>query len=224
MTTHQIFIIDDEALICNALQIIIEAQPDMNVVGVAHNGVDALKQLDTIRPDLVLVDIRMPKMDGIECTKKIKQRYPDMTILILTTYNEENYIIDGLANGASGYLLKTLDFAQLVTTIRSTLTGNYVLPAEVAAKLAHYLMTTRSSSHDLRTLPASLTDQHALTPREQDVLLLLGNRLSVREIAKELNITEGTVKNYLTTLYEKLNVSSRYEAIEIIRGKKHESY
>lgn len=220
MTTRKIFIIDDEALICNALRIVIDAQPDMEVVGVAYDGADALKRLEILRPDLILVDVRMPKMDGIECTRRIKERYPDMTLLILTTYNEENYIIDALAHGASGYLLKGIDFAGLVTTIRSTLDGNYVLPAEVAAKLARYLMTTRNASQDVRTLPDSITERHALTPREHDILLLLGNRLSVREMAKELSITEGTLKNYLTILYEKLNVSSRYEAIELIRGGK----
>ena len=152
-------------------------------------------------------------------TKKIKQRYPEMLILILTTYNEEKYIIDGLANGANGYLLKGLDFIQLISTIRSTLNGQYMLPAEVASKLSVYLMNSRSSNYGLSALPAFITDNFPLTNREQDILLLLANRLSVREIADELHISEGTIKNYLTTIYEKMNVNGRYEAIMLIRGE-----
>jgi DNA-binding NarL/FixJ family response regulator len=219
VTTHKVFIIDDEVLICDALQIVIQSQPDMDVVGVAYSGGDALSQLEYIHPDLVIMDVRMPKMDGIECTQKIKERYPKILILIHTTFNEESYIIDGLANGANGYLLKGLDFPQLIATIRSTLHGQYILPAEVAAKLSSYLMNSKNSSHDFHTLPNFITEKHTLTTREQEILLLLGNRLSVREIADEMHISEGTTKNYLTTVYEKLNVANRYEAITLLRNK-----
>lgn len=218
MTTFKVFITDDEILICNALKIVIQAQPDMEVIGIATSGIDALAQLDSIQPDLVLMDVRMPGMDGIACTKKLKERYPEMPILILTTYNEESYIIDGLAHGANGYLLKGLEFSQLIETIRSTLNGQYILPAEVAAKLSRYLMNTRTAPRDISTLPASITANNLFTAREQDILLLLGNRLSIREIADELHISEGTIKNYLTIIYEKLNVSSRYEAITLLRA------
>lgn len=218
MTTFKVFITDDEVLICNALKIVIQAQPDMEVIGIATSGIDALSQLEKIHPDLVLMDVRMPGMDGIECTKKMKQRYPEMPILILTTYNEESYIIDGLAHGANGYLLKGLEFSQLIETIRSTLNGQYILPAEVAVKLSRYLMNSRIDPRDIRTLPASILANSLFTTREQDILLLLGNRLSIREIADELHISEGTIKNYLTVIYEKLNVSSRYEAITLLRA------
>jgi DNA-binding NarL/FixJ family response regulator len=217
LTASKIFITDDEILISNALKIVIDAQPDMEVIGVASSGFDALSQLENVYPDLILMDVRMPEMDGIECTKKIKERYPEILILILTTYNEESYIIDGLAHGANGYLLKGLEFSQLIETIRNTLNGQYVLPAVVAAKLSRYLMNTRTASQDLHTLPEFLTSNYVFTPREQDILLLLGNRLAIREIANELHISEGTVKNYLTIIYEKLNVSNRYEAIALLR-------
>ncbi|OAS20710.1 response regulator transcription factor [Paenibacillus oryzisoli] len=218
MKTFKVFITDDEVLIGNALKIVIQAQPDMEVIGIATSGIDALAQLENIQPDLVLMDVRMPGMDGIACTKKLKERYPEMPILILTTYNEESYIIDGLAHGANGYLLKGLQFSQLIETIRSTLNGQYILPAEVAAKLSRYLMNTRNAPRDISTLPASITANNLFTTREQDILLLLGNRLSIREIADELHISEGTIKNYLTIIYEKLNVSSRYEAITLLRA------
>ncbi|QFF98088.1 DNA-binding response regulator [Psychrobacillus glaciei] len=220
MTVFKILIIDDEELICNALQLVIQEESDMEVVGIGNNGVDALKLLETVLPDLILMDVRMPKMNGIECTKKIKERYPEMLILILTTYNEESFIIDGLAHGANGYLLKGTNFSQLIETIRSTLNGKYILPAEVAIKLSQFLLNTKTAAaRNLHKLPLSLIELYALTKREQDILLLLGNRLSVREIANELYISEGTVKNYLTTVYGKLNVSNRYEAINVISGK-----
>jgi len=219
LAKYKVFVTDDEILICNALQVIIQAQPDMEIAGVAYSGVDCLAQLEHTRPDLILLDVRMPLMDGIECTRKIRERYADILILILTTYNEESYIIDGLANGANGYLLKGLDFDQLIATIRSTLQGQYILPAEVAAKLANYLMNVKSTSRDWHELPASIKNNFTLTPREQDILLLLGKRLSIREIADELFISEGTTKNYLTTIYEKLNVTSRYEAIKLLHDE-----
>jgi DNA-binding NarL/FixJ family response regulator len=219
LTTHKIFIVDDEALISSALEVVIQAQADMEVVGVAHNGIDALNQLAYIHPDLVIMDVRMPKMDGIECTQRIKERYPSILILIHTTFNEESYIIDGLANGANGYLLKGVDFPQLIATIRSTLHGQYILPAEVAAKLAAYLMNNKTSSKDFHTLPKFIMDNYKLTSREQEILLLLGNRLSIREIADEMHISEGTTKNYLTVVYEKLEVANRYEAISLLRNK-----
>ncbi|WP_168735755.1 response regulator transcription factor [Cohnella fermenti] len=218
MAAYRIFIIDDEPLISHALRIVIEAEADMEVAGVADSGIEGLAAIDRLRPDLVLMDVRMPAMDGIECTRRIKLRYPDMLVLILTTYNEEAYIIDGLAHGANGYLLKGLDFALLVSTIRSTLRGQYVLPAEVAAKLSAYLMNNKPGLQELNALPAFITERHTLTNREKDILLLLGNRLSVREIAAELNIGEGTTKNYLTIIYEKLNVANRYEAIDLVRN------
>jgi DNA-binding NarL/FixJ family response regulator len=220
LTISKLLIADDDVLICHALEVVIQAQPDMEVIGIAHSGTDLLKLLETLQPDLILLDIRMPEMDGIACTKMVKSRYPDMLILILTTYNEEAYIIDGLAYGASGYLLKGLDFSALITTIRSTLNGQYVLPVEVAAKLSRYLMNTKTSSRDLHHLPAFISANHTLTKREQDILLLLGNRLSIREIADELHITEGTIKNYLTIVYEKLDVANRYEAISLLRGER----
>lgn len=217
MKVHKIFIVDDEVLISNALKVVIGTQADMEVVGVAHNGSDALHQLKHIHPDLVIMDVRMPTMDGIECTQKIKEHYPEILILIHTTFNEESYIIDGLASGANGYLLKGLDFAQLLNTIRSTLIGQYILPAEVAAKLSTYLMNNKNSSKDLHALPSFITDSYTLTAREQEILLLLGNRLSIREISDHMHISEGTAKNYLTVVYEKLNVSNRYEAITLLR-------
>jgi DNA-binding NarL/FixJ family response regulator len=219
LTTHKIFIVDDEALISSALEVVIQAQADMEVVGVAHSGIDALNQLAYIHPDLVIMDVRMPKMDGIECTQRIKERYPNILILIHTTFNEESYIIDGLANGANGYLLKGVDFPQLIATIRSTLHGQYILPAEVAAKLAAYLMNNKTDSKDFQALPKFITENYKLTSREQEILLLLGNRLSIREIADEMHISEGTVKNYLTVVYEKLDVTNRYEAISLLRNK-----
>jgi DNA-binding NarL/FixJ family response regulator len=219
LTTHKIFIVDDEALISSALEVVIQAQADMEVVGIAHNGSDALHQLTYIHPDLVIMDVRMPKMDGIECTQRIKERYPNILILIHTTFNEESYIIDGLANGANGYLLKGVDFPQFIATIRSTLHGQYILPAEVAAKLSAYLMNSKTTSKDFHTLPNFIKENYKLTSREQEILLLLGNRLSIREIADEMHISEGTTKNYLTVVYEKLEVANRYEAISLLRNK-----
>lgn len=219
MTIHRVFITDDEPLICHALEIVINGESDMETVGFAHNGVDALDQIAQLHPDLVIMDVRMPIMDGIECTKRLKELYPSMPILILTTYNEEQYIIEGLANGANGYLLKGLDFPQLIATLRGAFNGQYILPTEVAIKLSSYLAQSKTPKTDIVILPDSILENYSFTNRERDILLLLASRLSIKEMADSLYISEGTVKNYLTIIYEKLSVNGRYEAIQLLTGK-----
>ncbi|WP_338030917.1 response regulator transcription factor [Fervidibacillus halotolerans] len=132
----RILIADDQALIRDGLQTIIEMEDDMEVVGVAENGHQACELTEKLKPDLVLMDIKMPGMDGIESTRWIKEHVPDTVVLILTTFSEEKYIIDGLIGGAAGYLVKDLSADKIISSIRDAVQGQFMLPATIAAKLS----------------------------------------------------------------------------------------
>ncbi|MDF2650510.1 MAG: DNA-binding response regulator [Paenibacillus sp.] len=213
MDVKKVFIADDEILIRTGLEIVINAEEDMEVVGTAMNGSEALEKIIELHPDIILMDVRMPEMDGIQCAKKVKEHFPEALILILTTYNEEEYIIEGLANGASGYLLKGIDFPKLIETIRDALNGHFFLPREVSLKLAKYLKATKVDKDERLS---SILSNKDFTKKEREIIVYLANRLSNKEIAEKLFVSEGTIKNYLTIIYQKLNVSNRYEAIQYL--------
>ncbi|SEO56973.1 two component transcriptional regulator, LuxR family [Amphibacillus marinus] len=210
----RIFITDDQELIRTGLKEFIELQDDLEVVGLARNGQEAVEQLAIIEADVVLMDIKMPIMDGIEATKLLKLTQPNLIVLILTTFNEENYIVQGLANGANGYILKDNNFDQLLKNIRDAANHQYYVPFEIAEKLAKFVVTLSDDAHQGRLLTA--LDPYHFTAREREVLLLLLKRYSNSEIAAKLFLGEGTVKNYLSIIYRKLHVKNRKQALEIL--------
>lgn len=146
----QVLIADDEELISNSLSIVIGADPEMNVIGIARNGLEAYEKVIKHQPDLVLMDIQMPGMDGIECTKRLRAAQYEGIILILTAYGDEHYIIEGLAGGATGYLLKTPQYKSMLNTIREVLSGQYSLPEEIAAKVARHIRENVPQSDMMR--------------------------------------------------------------------------
>lgn len=208
-----IFIAEDEDLFRMGMELFLNREEDMQVIGHAVNGFQALEQIKRCQPNLILMDIQMPVMNGIECIKKIREGNSEVIIIILTTFNEEEYIIEGIASGANGYFIKGIDFNKLITVIRDAVKGQYRLPEEVVTKLVRYI-----NHHDFsagkKNLPASITDGNQFTKREQEILLLLLDRLTNKEMSTRLFISEGTLKNYLTIIYEKLGVKNRLEAIQ----------
>lgn len=205
----RIVIADDQMMIREGLRTILDLEDDMEVVGLANNGVEVCELVDQLRPDLVMMDIQMPEMDGISALKRIKQNYPDTHILILTTFLDDHYIVDGLASGANGYILKDMDTDKMLSAIRDTVSGQFILPIAVAAKLA-----SKMSQMELhRTSAATTFDQRIrLTEREQDIAELVVKGYNNREIAAALYISEGTVRNYMSNLYSKLGVMDRLQA------------
>jgi DNA-binding NarL/FixJ family response regulator len=154
------------------------------------------------------MDIRMPVMDGVECTGIIKQRYPGIKVIILTTFDDDEFIIEALKNGAVGYILKDLSSEKLVGAIRDAYDGNSIMQPEIAAKvISHITGTVKEPMH--HQAAAELNPKSELTDREKDVLQLVGKGMSNIEIAKKLFISEGTVKNYISNLYGKLEVDDR---------------
>lgn len=209
----RIIIADDQALIRDGLHTIIELQEDMEVVGVAENGQEACELTAELQPDLVLMDIKMPVMNGIESTRWIKEHVPDTIVLILTTFTEEQYIIDGLVGGATGYLVKDLSADKIVSSIRDAVQGQFMLPAEIAAKLSArlaYLSETLASTIDKdRFKQAAIS----FTEREKQIILLMIEGKNNHEIAGILFMGVGTVKNYISIIYQKIGINDRTKAI-----------
>lgn len=203
MTKIRLLIVDDQPIIREGLKSLLTLSEDIEVVGEANHGEEAISKIAECQPQVVLMDIRMPVMDGVEATKHIKQQYPQTIVIILTTFDDDHYIIDALNHGASGYLLKDINATQLISAIRDGFHGNILLPGKVATKLTSYLVAKQQS-----TLAAS-----DFTHREQAIIKLLIKGHSNIEIADELFLSVGTVKNYLSQIYSKANVSDRSNAI-----------
>jgi len=209
-----IFIIDDDPLIFFTLTKIIEKHYDLYVMGGVQNGHDAMLFLQDNQPDVVLLDIEMPHMNGIECLLQIRRRYPEICVVLLTSYMEEHYIIEGLAGGARSYLLKTSTFDGLDRYIRDAFNNTVVIPIPVAAKLASFLQEKKHSGE--KSVSTLFFQTYNLSRTEQQIVKLLAKRLSTTEIANQLVLQVGTVKNYLVTIFKKLNVQNRHEAIVLI--------
>lgn len=205
-----IVVADDQLLTREGLRTILDLEDDMEVVGAAKNGEEACEMVETLRPRLVLLDIQMPVMDGIQALKHIKQSHPDIYILILTTFIETDYIVEGMAHGANGYMLKDMDADKMIASIRDTVAGQFILPAPVAAKLAAR-MSKMTEGHPV--MRRNRLDRIRLTEREEGLARLMVQGLNNREIADMLHIAEGTARNYISNLYSKLEVVDRAQAI-----------
>ena len=203
MNKIRLLIVDDQPIIREGLKSLLTLSEDIDVVGEANHGEEALTKIAEWQPHVVLMDIRMPVMDGVEATKRIKEQFPQTIVIILTTFDDDHYIIDALNHGASGYLLKDINAHQLINAIRDGFNGNILLPGKVATKLTGYLMAKKQSS--------SVSSD--FTQREQAIIQLLIKGYSNTEIADELFLSVGTVKNYLSQIYSKASVSDRSNAI-----------
>lgn len=195
----KVLIVDDDALIRDSLKILIGMEADMDVVGTASNAQEALALCGHIQPDIVLMDVRMPIMDGVLGTKLIKSQFSNIKIIILTTFKDDEYIKEAIKNGASGYMLKNQSSDSIMESLRAVYKGSVVLEKEVAQSLTSMLKDSKKKQQkrlDIRD-------------REWDVLKLVGEGLANKEIADKLYLSEGTVRNYVTSLLEKLNLRDR---------------
>ncbi|GEN84955.1 putative transcriptional regulatory protein YfiK [Sporosarcina luteola] len=203
----KIMIVDDQPLVREGLSTLLGLRPEIEVVGTAMDGTDALNKASQLLPDIVLMDIRMPGVNGVEGTKLLKDALPDVKVLILTTFNDSAYIFDALEEGASGYLLKDMPTDTIVQAILTVHHGGVVLPKEFTSQvLTELRMKTRNSSAEL---PAGLEE---LSDREAEVLTHLGEGMNNKEIAEKLFITEGTVKNHVSNVIQKLGLRDRTQA------------
>jgi NarL family two-component system response regulator YdfI len=199
----RVLIADDHMVVREGLQTVLEVASDLEPVGAAADGAEAVRLVGELSPDVVLMDLRMPGVDGIEAIRQIKERYPAVEIVILTTYDDDAYIVRGLRAGARGYLLKDTGRQALFDAIRAAARGESLLPSAVVDKVVARLAEPR---------PAAGGD---LSQREQEVLAWLADGASNREIALHLHITERTVKAHVTGIFNKLGVNSRAEAVAV---------
>jgi DNA-binding NarL/FixJ family response regulator len=198
-----VLLVDDQALVRGGLRLIIEAEPDMQVVGEAADGVAAVAQAQATHPDVVLMDIRMPALDGIEATRRLLARQPGSTVVMLTTCDLDEYVVEAFRAGASGFVLKTAPPAQLVAAIRTVVLGDALLaPLSTRALLER---TTATVTH------SPLVE--LLTSRETEVLALLARGLSNAEIAQQLFVEQSTVKSHVASLLAKIGVRDRVQAV-----------
>ncbi|MBD0379640.1 response regulator transcription factor [Paenibacillus sedimenti] len=215
--TYKVMIVDDQNLLVDGLATIIDVQPDMEVVGTAENGLQALELIERLHPDVVLMDVRMPVMDGVETTKRIKAAYPKTIVLILSTFAEEEVIVECLAHGAEGFLLKDIRGERLIAMIRDALTGQLVLPAVIAAKLAERLFRLSSNLKDEMEKARVRSQGITFTEREQEIIRLLLKGWNNRQIAAALFISEGTTRNYISAIYNKVGASDRAHALVLLK-------
>lgn len=216
----RVMIVDDQRLLREGFRKLIELEPDLEVVGMAGDGEEALAtverlQAEQMAPAVVLMDVRMPRLDGIAATRAFKERWPEIRIVILTTFDDRELIQAGLQAGALGYVLKDITAEQLATTIRVVAQGQILLHPDVASKvIASFSATSAESVVAAPTAPAptGTGDGTQLTEREREILALLARGASNREISETLYIAGGTVKNHLSNILGKLGVRDRTQA------------
>jgi DNA-binding NarL/FixJ family response regulator len=200
----RVLICDDQDLVCEGLKAILGTDPDLQVVGVANDGAEALERIPACKPDLVLMDLKMPGMNGVHATRRIRQEHPGVQVLVLTTYDADEWVFDAIRAGARGYLLKDTPRERLIAAIQEAVAGETPVDPAVAGKLfAHVVQQTSVPDAAIAGL---------LSEREREVLGLLGKGLSNAEIASRIYLSEGTVRNYVSSILAKLEVSDRTQA------------
>jgi DNA-binding NarL/FixJ family response regulator len=207
----RVLLVDDQRLMRDGMKTLLSLEPDLEVVGEAGNGAEGLQAAVSLRPDVVLMDIRMPGMNGVEATREIRRALPETKVLVLTTFDDDDLVMDALLEGAAGYLTKDLPAEEIAEAIRKLLSGGVVMPPPIAAKVVAEL-ARRSAAQAPAPAPEELRALALLTDREHEVLRLLGQGFSNREIGEALFITEGTAKNHVSSVIEKLGLRDRTQA------------
>ncbi|MBN1976476.1 MAG: response regulator transcription factor [Anaerolineae bacterium] len=200
----RVLICDDQAIVCEGLQAILSTNQDIEVVGTANDGAQAVEMVSEAQPDVVLMDLKMPVMNGVQATRLIHEQHPQVHVLVLTTYDADEWVFDAIRGGASGYLLKDTPRERLIEAIRETAAGKTPVDPNVAGKL--FAQVAQG------TAPPDTSIAEDLSEREREVLGLLARGMTNAEIAGQLYLSEGTVRNYVSAILEKLGVAGRTQA------------
>ena len=200
----KVLVCDDQAIVRDGLELLLKLEADIDVVGVAQDGAEAVEMVDKLLPDLVLMDLKMPGMNGVEATRQICAQFPITKVLVLTTFEDDDWVFDAIRAGASGYLLKDTPREKVIEAIRGTVIGKSYIDPMVAGKLMNQVMSKQERPSKLIT--------SKLTSREVEVLSLISRGFQNQEIAEKLHLSEGTVRNHVSTIFSKLDVPDRTQA------------
>ena len=207
--TIRVLLCDDQALVSDGIQLILETDASLKVVGVARDGVQAIELVAQVKPDIVLMDLKMPGMNGVHATQIIRRDHPQIPVLVLTTFDGDDWVMDAIRSGAAGYLLKDTPRERLIAAVKDTAAGKTHVDPSVAGKLLTHIVNSPTQS--AATTPSTLTDQ--LSERELEILKLMTHGLHYDEIARRVFLSEGTVRNYASAIFTKLGVSDRMQAV-----------
>ncbi|MFZ3590474.1 response regulator transcription factor [Bacillus sp. DJP31] len=213
MKKIKLLLVDDQELIRESLAFIINTDEDIEVVGLAENGQRAIELVEKLQPTIVLMDIQMPLLNGIEATRVIKQEWPNVKIIILTTFQEVEHVIEALNLGAEGYLLKAIHPKELISGIKHVQNDGSLLSQDMVK-----ILLKQADAHTSKEISNNgMKYKYGLTEREEQILECLAIGLSNKHISEKLFLSEGTVKNYISSIYHKLDVKDRYQAALKVR-------
>ncbi len=212
MKKIKILLVDDQIELAEELKSVLETDGSLEVVGSAADGFEALKQMPEKQPDVVLMDIRMPNMNGVVATQRIKSEYPQTKVVILTTFDDSDYILNAINHGASGYLLKDIGGSALIDAVKDAYAGDTILPAKIARRIA------AAAQHVSADREIRLARAFAMSDREVEIALMMYEGFTNRQISAALKLSEGTTRNYVSTIYVKTNSENRAEAIDAIKA------
>lgn len=203
----KVMIVDDQVILSEGIRSVLASSEDLDVIAVAHDGQEALDLMAQQVPDVVLLDIRMPRMNGVVATGEIKKRYPGVKVLVLTTFDDSDYILSALNNGACGYLLKDISAPALIEAIKNAYAGDTILPAKIAKKVSDAAKMVTSDRE------IKLRRSFGFSDREVEIALMLFEGFNNRQIASALGLSDGTSRNYISAIYMKLGCDGRAAAI-----------
>ena len=207
----RVLVVDDQTELANEISAVLATDASLQVVGTACDGFDALSKIPTMQPDVVLMDIRMPNMNGVVATSRIKTQFPHVKVLILTTFDDSEYILNAINNGASGYLLKDMGGGALINAIKNAYEGDTILPSKIARRI------TDAAMHVAADRELKLMRAFTLSEREVEVALMMYEGFTNRQISSALSLSEGTTRNYVSSIYVKTGCENRSAAIDAIK-------
>lgn len=208
----KVLLVDDQQILAEGIKSVLETSNEVEVVGIASDGVRAIEAVNSCKPDVVLMDIRMPNMNGVVATQKIKEIDENIKIVILTTFDDSDYILSAINNGASGYLLKDIGATALIDAVKNAYAGDTILPAKIAKKITDAaVMVSTDKEYKLKKA-------FNLSEREVEIALMLYDGFTNRQIATALKLSDGTARNYISAIYLKLGADGRSAAVEKIKN------
>ncbi len=208
----KILLVDDQMILAEGIKSVLETCSDFKICGIASDGAEAISLVEKTKPDVVLMDIRMPNMNGVVATKRIKDIDENIKIIILTTFDDSDYILSAINNGASGYLLKDIGANALIDAVKNAYAGDTILPSKIAKKITDAAMMV-SSDKEIK-----LKKTYNLSDREVEIALMLCDGFTNRQIASAMKLSDGTARNYISSIYSKIGVESRTAAVVKIKA------